>query len=111
MRSAPTTEQQARYYEARAELRARSNAVKVLMQAGFYDSVNEGLLDMYTTDEHTDFATFWDWKKQGKSVIKGAKGFPIWGRPVEKPQADPSAQEDEETFWPLCYLFSNAQVK
>lgn len=105
----------AEYKAKRDELKALSVALRPLVQQEIYSSINEALLDTYRTEEHQEFKTFWDWKKVGKSVKKGEKAFPIWGKPLEgKPKEEQPKEgeegEEDSSFWPLCYMFSNAQV-
>jgi len=107
-----STEAQKRHEAARDLLKVLSNGVKHLVTMGEYPTVNSALVDMcYRRDEHQTFNTFWQWKEQGRSVKKGARGFAVWGAPLQRPQDDPSAKVDEYTYWPLCWLFSNAQVE
>lgn len=79
---------------------------------------------IYTNEENTEFKTFNQWKEDGSTVKKGEKAFLIWGQPrngsknhesQEQPTAStPMSAEEQEgsiyEFFPLCYLFSNAQV-
>jgi len=108
-------EAKAIYKMRRENLKQISRVLQLQMKSGAadFDSVNEGLLMIYSADGvHTTFKTFHQWKEDGKSVIKGEKAFSVWGSP--KKSAMPEAEEgekDEFRFWPLCYLFSNAQVK
>ena len=70
------------------------------------------ITEFYQNDENTTFKTFGEWRKAGFSIIKGSKAFLIWGskRKVEK-QNENSEEPDQYKFFPVCYLFSNAQVK
>lgn len=118
-RGEPTEEQRQRSRELRAQLLANSAAARLLMEMGEADSVNEALVEMYTTAEHQEFNMFGQWLKLGYAVKKGERcRFPVWGQPVDKnkpgaqPQPDAAASEDDTTkFWPMAYLFSNAQVE
>lgn len=92
----------------REELKRLSKHVKILVNEGEYESVNEGLIDSYTDEENTEFHTFHGWKDNGKKIIKGSKAFLIWGKPRKVVQQE---DDDEYKYWPVCYLFSNAQVK
>jgi hypothetical protein len=106
------------YKQKRAQLRAISQAAKALVQAGAFDSINDAVVETYKTEEHQEFKSFIGWKSEGFKVKKGSKGFPIWGKPVkgandeqqDQNQEQPG-QEKNEKFWPLAYLFSNAQVE
>ena len=95
----------------RTELAALSRALKPLVQAGQYDSINEGLLDTYSGDDDLEFNTFKQWKEKGLSVKKGEKAFLVWGKPRRVPVPDATDDEDEFKFWPVCYLFSSDQVE
>jgi hypothetical protein len=118
-RGEPTEEQRQRARELRAQLLANSTAARQLVEQGEYDSINEALVAFYTTGEHEEFNMFGQWLKLGYCVKKGERcRFPVWGQPVDKDkpgaeaQADAAASEDDSTrFWPIAYLFSNAQVE
>ena len=105
------------YRANRAELIALSKQVKALMESGEIeaDSINDGLIELYTTPQHREFNTFWQWKDKGFSVVKGAKSFKVWGSPRKGARAETPATGNEEPeeykYWPICYLFSNAQVR
>lgn len=80
-------------------------------------TLNSFILELfYEDDENTEFHTFREWLSMGYSVIKGSKGFPLWGRPLreqtEEQGKDPG-DLDEQTarFFPLSYVFSNVQVQ
>ena len=80
-------------------------------------SVNEVLIEEFYTDEiHQTFKTFHDWKKEGFKVNKGEKAFLIWGKPrIIENKKNPTPknkteEEKEDEFFPICFLFSNAQV-
>lgn len=72
--------------------------------------------DFYSKGEHHEFNTFQEWIKKGKRVKKGEKAFLVWGRKRKSNQdqapTEPQTKEEKEfSFYPLCYLFSNAQVQ
>lgn len=108
---------------ARARLRAMSTEVKPLVRAGAFDTINEAIMALfYDPEGEKDFRTFWEWKRAGRRVMKGQKGSPIWGRPIDRegPQQDAQPQpeattgpedEDKEPFWPICYLFEASQTE
>jgi hypothetical protein len=79
-------------------------------------SVNEILIqEFYTDDENYIFKTFHDWIKEGYKVNKGTTAFLIWGKPKDKSKKEETpntenSEDEKDDFFPLCYLFSNAQV-
>jgi hypothetical protein len=105
-------------HENRRKLISLSEAARLVQEAEAPDmSINEILIqEFYSNDEHQEFNTFWEWKKQGYSVMKGEKAFLVWGRKKkanDKEQGEEPKPEDKSnySFFPLCYLFSNAQVE
>jgi hypothetical protein len=74
---------------------------------------------VYRTNGITDFKKFNEWKQEGATVKKGEKAYPIWGQPVGKQKEDEAkskgenytASEEENERYPLCYVFSNLQVR
>ena len=107
-------EAKALYKMRRENLKQISRVLQLQMKSGAadFDSVNEGLIQIYSADGvHTAFKTFQQWKEEGKSVIKGEKAFSVWGSPRKVANPEPEEGENDEfKYWPLCYLFSNAQV-
>lgn len=104
----------------RLQLSQTSRIVKQLMEIGETDaeSVNEGLLELYSNGENLRFNTFHGWKDKGFKVKKGSQAYLVWGKPrkvpvpgVEKPTIEANKEEDEFKYWPICYLFSNKQVE
>lgn len=104
------TEAQEAAKAARAALKEISNAVKPLVKVGAFDSVNEAIVNTYKSEEHQEFKKFWEWKREGYTILKGSKAFPVWGQPVKR-TAKTEAPKDEYEFFPICYLFSNSQVR
>lgn len=101
------------YLKKRKELIELSRFVRMGVKSGAYDSVNEGLKEIYqeTNPEIEEFKTFWQWKEEGATVRKGQTAFLIWGQPRKASQVPDGATEPEEfKYWPLCYLFANTQV-
>jgi len=101
------------YLKKRKELIELSRFVRMGVKSGAYDSVNEGLKEIYqeTNPEIEEFKTFWQWKDEGATVRKGQTAFLIWGQPRKASQVPDGATEPEEfKYWPLCYLFANTQV-
>jgi hypothetical protein len=108
-------EAKAIYKMRRENLKQLSRVLQLQMKSGAadFDSVNEGLIQIYSANsEHIIFKNFQQWKEEGKFIIKGSKAFVVWGSPKKTPK--PEAEEgetDEFKYWPLCYLFSNKQVE
>lgn len=101
------------YLLKRKSLIELSKFVRMGVKTGAYDSVNEGLKEIYqeTNPEIEEFKTFWQWKEEGATVRKGQTAFLIWGQPRKVSQVPEGATEPEEfKYWPLCYLFANTQV-
>ena len=110
----------------RAELRALSMAIRPLVKAGRYDSVNAGLIEHYSEQTGaSDWRTFADWRKAGRPVKKGEQGFPIWGRPTHIKPAEGAAMVGDlgalaalngitptgPQWFPVAYLFHAGQVQ
>jgi len=111
------TEKQELHRAKRKELRELSKIAKMRMNADCEGmTVNEILVNEFYTDKNNfEFKTLHDWSKEGFQVKKGSKAFIVWGKPKQKTKGEEHKQsqnqeEDEEEFYPLCYLFSNAQV-
>lgn len=105
------------YKEKRNALRELSKIAKMRISADCEGmSVNEVLItEFYSDEENKEFKTFQDWKKLGCNIIKGSTAFIVWGKPKaikkgEEAKQSQNQEEDKEDFFPLCYLFSNAQV-
>jgi len=56
------------------------------------------------------FATFEQWKAQGKSVKKGERGFPIWSKP-RKVEVKTETGTQTVTRYSLAYIFHEGQVR
>jgi len=87
-------------------------------------TINELIIERFYTDErHHTFKKFKEWKEEGYRVIKGSRAFFVWGKkralekdsegnPTEdKTKENEEDQEKKKTFFPMAYLFSNAQVE
>ncbi len=81
------------------------------------------MMYLYNKGGDLDFKTFHQWKQDGKTIKKGAKAVTVWGQPTQgkhrikkedAPQDKKQTQEDEDflkyEFYPICYLFSSADV-
>lgn len=101
------------YLENRKKLIARSQLIRVMVKEGAFDTVNEGLHELYSDEnpEIEEFNTFNQWKEQGFTIKKGSKAFLFWGQPRKISQTPEGSDEPEEfKYWPICYLFADTQV-
>jgi len=69
------------------------------------------IIATYRSEENQEFRKFWDWKRQGFQIIKGSKAFAVWAQPVRNKKQSEATEADEYEFFPICFLFSNAQVR
>lgn len=104
--------------EARAYLKEISKIAKELVKSEQYDTVNEAIRFEIYQLHNKELKTFKQWLEDGKCVKKGEKGFVFWGAPKAKKTknkevapAEPMTEEEEEKFFPICYLFSEDQVQ
>lgn len=99
--------------EKRESLKAISRLIQQLVKAGKYDSVNEGLVDMYREQGHTEIHSFKKWMEQGYIVRKGEKALLLWGEPRQAAKQEKTNDDDKDEFkfFPLAYLFSQKQVE
>lgn len=107
------TTRREQYLAKRKELIVISQAIRLLVKEGEYDTVNEGLHEMYAEQNPgiEEFNTFNQWKEKGYTIRRGSKAFLFWGQPRRAEQTPEGSDEPEEyKYWPLCYLFSNEQV-
>lgn len=77
-------------------------------------TINDIVLEhFYTDEENFEFKLLRDWNKEGFQVKKGARAFTIWGkkRKATKAAEQEGGEDQEYKFFPLAYLFSNAQVE
>lgn len=109
------TTQLSQYKANRQKLIELSVSARGIREAeGLEDStINEIIREFfYTNENHYTFNSFWEWKAQGFKVKKGEKAFLFWGMKRKNKQDEAQTQEEEiYSFFPLCYLFSNAQVE
>lgn len=103
--------------ERRQILRETSKRAKELQATECEEmTINEILINrFYKTKEHQEFNTLYEWNRKGFKVLKGSTAFAVWGKPkpLKKEDAQKSKKEEDENedeFFPICYLFSNAQV-
>lgn len=77
-------------------------------------TINKVLIKyFYTDDKNTDFNTYKQWKEIGYQVKRGEKAFLIWGkkRTTQKQEVKEGEKDDKYKFYPMAFLFSNAQVE
>ena len=96
----------------RQKLISLSAGLRLLVKDEVISSVNEGLIETYKNDTHKYFYTLRQWNARGFIVNKGAEAFLVWGRKKDKHKKvdEQLTSEVDYTFWPICFLFSNAQV-
>ena len=93
---------------------ARTKPLQTARKAGLLPwaempTINACLELIYTSETgQTEWKTFLGWKEAGYGVIKGEKGFPIWGRPIER--KDGITDERAFEFFPVSNLFHAGQV-
>jgi hypothetical protein len=97
----------------REGLKGISRMIQQLVKSGVYSSVNEGLVDMYRKEGHTEIHSFKKWMEQGYCVRKGEKALLLWGEPrnAQKQEKTNDSDKDEFSFFPLAYVFSQKQVE
>lgn len=87
-RKSPTPEQKAAAQARRADLIIRTRPLQAARKSGLLPwaelpTINACLELIYTGETgQTEWKTFLGWKDAGFGVVKGEKGFPIWGRPI-----------------------------
>lgn len=108
-----TAENKNKAQEARETLKALSQEVYDLVEAGTFTTVNDAIMEtLYKNGTHREFKSYRQWKKDGFQVRKGEKAFLLWARPkdIEVMQEEPQEGEVAK-FFPIAHLFSNAQVE
>lgn len=100
-----------KYLANRKALIEKSKAARELIEMGEVDTVNEGLIYLYSFNTTIkEFNTFREWKEKGYTIKKGSKAYFVWGQPRKVPQTTDENEEKEFKYWPLCYLFADDQV-
>jgi hypothetical protein len=96
----------------REQLKGISRMIQQLVKAGRYSSVNEGLVDMYREQGHTEIHSFKKWLDQGYCVRKGEKALLLWGEPRTGQNHNKKSDQDKDefSFFPLAFVFSQLQV-
>jgi hypothetical protein len=93
----------------RAHLKALSAQIKEQLIGDEGETLNQVLIERYYTSKaHHTFKSLNQWNNEGFNIKKGAKPFPIWGKPVEAQSKE--VEGETYTYFPLRFLFSNAQV-
>lgn len=113
------TEQQQKYREKRDKLKKISQQAKEIIESKVLEmTVNQFVIEHFYKDEiNTEFKTLHQWSSLGFKVKKGSVSFAVWGKPKERQKEETNKQEaaaeeeEKDDFYPLCYLFSNAQVE
>lgn len=99
----------------REYLKMLSKAAAIYVEQGDFATINEAIINTtYKDDTHKYFKTFNQWKAEGFFVKKGEKAFVVWGRPTDEQEAEKGKDitpDAEGKFYPLAFLFSNAQVQ
>ena len=98
----------------RQELKRLSQLIKPKVSSGEFNSINEALLHFYRGDSGTalSFNTFDQWRRQNCMVKKGEQSFLLWGAPKPFKKRDDQCDDDQpETFFPICHIFSEKQVE
>jgi len=110
----------------RAELRDLSLELRPLVKAGVYAKLNDAIVAHYRTETGAqEWHNFADWRKAGRPVRKGERGFPIWGTPRHLQPAEGATMagdlgmlaalngvEPEGPQWfPVAYIFHAGQVQ
>lgn len=97
----------------RQQLKEHSRIIQMAVKSGQFESINEGLVEMYQQDGHTEIHSFRGWLTKGFAVRKGEKALLLWGQPKQsqKQEQEANTEEDKTQFWPLAYVFSQKQVE
>lgn len=112
------TERQIKHREKRENLKKISNQARIIIESKALNlTINQFIIEKFYTDEtNFEFNTLHQWSSLGFKVKKGSISFAVWGKPkasqeLEKKGVDASPEDEKDDFYPLCYLFSNAQVE
>ncbi len=95
----------------RTELKALSQGFKILVKEGAINSINEGLIKHYSKQGHTTLHSYRKWQELGFQVKKGSKALLLWGEPKAGKKDEETREENERSFFPVAYVFSNLQVE
>lgn len=103
--------------EKRDILKQLSKPLQELTKCEAIESVNEGLKAIYREDGHTILKTLRQWNQEGKRVKKGEHALCLWGKPKQREQESDNSttgedkEDSENSFFPICYVFSNQQIQ
>lgn len=105
-------EKQEKINAKRQELKGISAAIRVQVKEGKFNTVNDGLKEIYAAGGHTVLKSLRQWNQDGMSVKKGERALMLWGSPrkFEVVNADTSEVDDID-FYPICFVFSNLQIQ
>lgn len=123
-----TKAQRDKLKEKRTALKQISDNIRMLQEMGefpHFNTMNEAIVEYYKqeqNDSSLEFKTFMQWKEEGFTVIKGQKGFVVWGRKkqskkeveeekAEEQEATSETEKKELEFFPISHVFSSAQVQ
>ena len=67
--------EQSKIQEKRNFLKGLSRPIQQLVKEGAFQTVNEGLKEIYADEGHTELKSINQWNKSGKKVIKGEKAL------------------------------------
>lgn len=108
----PATENQLTTLQEKREiLKKLSKPLKKKVEKGKFENINQGLKALYSKQGHTELKTLSEWNKAGYSVIKGEHAHLLWGKKKTRPNTDENATTDSYKFNPICFVFSQLQVK
>jgi hypothetical protein len=107
------------FKQKREQLKSISSPFKILIKEGAIGSINEGLANYYREQGHLQLNSYKRWLEQGFQVKKGSSALLMWGEPkpinkgieIKTPHTTPKKDGEEDTFFPLAYVFSNLQVE
>jgi hypothetical protein len=115
--------------EKREHLKNLSNKAQAIREQLLHDCKNDAEIQavnalkvndiiieyLHKNPKHKEFKSFKGWMKEGKCVKKGEKAFLVWGKPTEKKEdgtTEPIAEDENgNMFYPVSFVFSNAQVR
>lgn len=112
------TERQEEARQRREVLKSMSRKARILREnrPEFSEcTINQILMyTVYNRNGALQFKKFREWKEEGYIIKKGEKGYMLWAQPLkaQKEEAKPEGEEENDSsdFFPVCYLFSSAQV-